>query len=543
MTINRENYLGNPNLKRANIPHEFTQEQVEEFIKCGQSPLYFIENYIRIVNIDQGLIPFNMYPFQKDIVQLVEKERFVICKMPRQTGKTTTIAAVLLWYIMFHEDFSIAILAHKSSQSREILGRIQLAYEHLPRWMQLGIVEWNKGNIELENGSKMLAASTSASAIRGGSFNLIYLDEFAFVPTHIQEEFFASVYPTISSGQTSKVLITSTPNGLNLFYKLWTDSENDLNSYKRIDVHWSDVPGRDEKWRAETIRNTSEEQFRIEFECEFIGSSNTLISPSVLRRLVYNNPLASNEHTRIYQEPKDGRIYVLIADTARGVENDYSAFIVYDVSELPTQVVAVYQNNTLSPMLYPDIIAGFAKKYNNAWILVESNDIGSSVVSALHNELEIENILMASSRGRAGQILSSGFGTSGQYFGVRTTKQVKRVGCLNIKTVIENDQLLINDYKILEELTSFVQRGDSYQAEDGKHDDLVMCLVLFGWLTEQEYWKELTNSDIRKHIQNQQAHVIEEDMTPFGFVNDGRDVFSDRDPYEVIDWETGERVF
>jgi len=541
--MNRENYLGNPNLKRANIPVEFTPEQVEEFIKCGQSPLYFIETYIKIVNIDQGLIPFNLYQFQKNIVELVEKERFVICKMPRQTGKTTTIAAVLLWYAMFHEDFSIAILAHKSSQSREILGRIQLAYEHLPRWLQLGIVEWNKGNIELENGSKMLAASTSASAIRGGSFNLIYLDEFAFVPTHIQEEFFASVYPTISSGQTSKVLITSTPNGLNLFFKLWTDSENGLNNYKRIDVHWSDVPGRDENWRRQTIQNTSEEQFRIEFECEFIGSSNTLISPSVLRRLVYINPKSSNEHTRIYEEPKQGRLYLMIVDTARGVENDYSAISVLDVSEFPFKVVCVYQNNTISPMVYPEVIAGFAKQYNNAYILVESNDIGGSVVNSLHRELEVENILMSSARGRAGQVLSSGFGPSGQYLGVRTTKQVKRVGCLNLKTLIENNQLTINDYKILEELTSFVQRGDSYQAEEGKHDDLVMCLVLFGWLSEQEYWKEITNSNIRKELQAQQSHIVEEDLTPFGFINDGRELDPDNLPYEIVDWESGERVF
>lgn len=543
MSQNRENYLGNPNLKRANIPVEFTQEQVEEFIKCSQSPLYFIENYIQIVNIDQGLIPFSMYDFQKEIVELVEKERFVICKMPRQTGKTTTVAAVLLWYTMFHEDFSIAILAHKSAQSREILGRIQLAYEHLPRWMQLGIVEWNKGNIELENGSKMLAASTSASAIRGGSFNLIYLDEFAFVPTHIQEEFFASVYPTISSGQTSKVLITSTPNGLNLFYKLWTDSENNNNNYKRIDVHWSDVPGRDEKWRDETIRNTSEDQFRIEFECEFIGSTNTLISPSVLRRLVYLNAIASNEHTRIYIEPQHKHNYVIIADTSRGVENDYSAFVVLDVSDLPTKVVAVYQNNTISPMSYPEVIAGFAKKYNDAWMLVESNDIGLSIAEALHNELEVDNVLMSSARGRAGQVLSSGFGPTGQYFGVRTTKQVKRVGCLNLKTLIENDQLVINDYKILEELTSFVQKADSFSAEDGKHDDLAMCLVLYGWLSVQDYWKELTNSDIRKQIQTQHQEFVEEDLAPFGIIDDGRDEWSDREPFEVIDWETGERVF
>ena len=328
----RENYLGNPNLKRSNVAQDFTEDQIKEFVKCSQDPYYFITKYIQIVNIDEGLIPFKPYDFQKDIIELVKDERFVICKMPRQTGKTTTIAAVLLWYIMFNETFNVAILAHKSAQSRDILGRIQLAYEHLPRWLQLGVVEWNKGNLELENGSKILAASTSASAIRGGSFNLIYLDEFAFVPTHIQEEFFASVYPTISSGNTSKVLVTSTPNGLNLFYKLWSDSEEGLNDYKRIDVHWSDVPGRDEAWKEQTIKNTSADQFRVEFECEFIGSSNTLISPSVLKRLVYKQAEFSNEHTRVYKKPEEGHTYFAMVDTARGVNNDYSTIVVVDTT-------------------------------------------------------------------------------------------------------------------------------------------------------------------------------------------------------------------
>ena len=518
----KENYLGNPNLKRANIPQEFTPEQVEEFVKCSQDPLYFIQEYINIVNIDEGLIKFEPYDFQKEIIELVKDERFVICKMPRQTGKTTTICAVLLWYMMFTESFNIAILAHKSSQSRDILGRIQLAYEHLPRWLQLGIVEWNKGNVELENGSKILAASTSASSIRGGSFNLIYLDEFAFVPTHVQEEFFASVYPTISSGQTSKVLITSTPNGLNLFYKLWHDSEEDLNEYKRIDVHWSDVPGRDKEWQEQTIRNTSEEQFRQEFECEFIGSTNTLISPSVLKRLVYEKPLTQNEHVRVYDEPKPKHIYTIVVDTSRGVNQDYSAFAVIDATELPHKVVCCYQNNEISPMQYPQVIQGFAKSYNEAFVLVESNDIGMAVAESLHSELEVDNVLMSAARGRAGQVLSSGFGGVGQqYLGVRTTKQVKRNGCLHLKTIIEKDQLIINDYKVLEELTHFVQKGESYEAEGGNHDDLVMCLVLYGWLCVQDYYKELISSDIRKHIQDQNAKIVEDDMIPFGFVNDG----------------------
>tara|TARA_R110000822_G_scaffold3972_2_gene16958 strand:- start:6067 stop:7674 length:1608 start_codon:yes stop_codon:yes gene_type:complete len=517
----RENYLGNPNLKRANVPQEFTPEQVAEFVKCSQDPLHFIKTHIQIVNVDQGLIPFNLYDFQEDIVNLIQDERFVICKMPRQTGKTTTVAAVLLWYLMFHESFSIAILAHKSQQSREILSRIALAYEHLPRWLQLGVVEWNKGNVELENGSKILAASTSASAIRGGSFNLIYLDEFAFVPTHIQEEFFASVYPTISSGQTSKVLITSTPNGLNLFYKIWNDSENGHNDYKRIDVHWSDVPGRDAKWKEQTIRNTSEDQFRVEFECEFIGSSNTLIAPNTLKRLVYERPIFENEHTRVYVQPEMDHTYFLLVDTARGVNKDASAIICIDVTQLPAAVVAVYQNNDISPFNFPQVIAQFHRKYNMAYMLVESNDIGMSVVETLHNDMELENVLMSAARGRAGQVLSSGFGSGGQYFGVKTTKQVKRTGCLNLKTLIEGDQLVINDFRILDELTHFIQKAESWEADGGNHDDLVMCLVLFGWLSIQDYYKEISSTDVRKYLQDGQQKFIEEEVLPFGFLNDG----------------------
>ncbi len=540
----RENYLGNPNLKRANVPVEFTEEQIQEFIKCSKNPVYFIRKYIKIVNIDDGLVSFDLYDFQEEIVKLVNNERFVICKMPRQSGKTTTVGATLLWYAMFHENFNIAILAHKSAQSRDILSRIQLAFEHLPRWLQLGIVEWNKGNIELENGSKILAASTSASSVRGGSYNLIYLDEFAFVPSHIQEEFFSSVYPTISSGQSSKVLVTSTPNGLNLFYKLWINSEENRNSYKRIDVHWSDVPGRDEKWKEETIRNTSEEQFRIEFECEFIGSSNTLISPSKLRTLVYKDPIHQNDHMRIYEKSIENHIYTIVVDTARGTMGDYSAFLILDVSEIPYRVVACYQNNEIAPMVYPNIIFEYQKMYNEAYILIESNDIGMAVANVLQSDLEAPNILMSAARGRAGQVLSSGFGGIGQqYLGVRTTKQVKRVGCLQLKTLIEGNKLLFVDYPLLEEMTRFISKGESWQAEEGYHDDLMMCMVLFGWLANQEYFKELTNIDIRRNIEQQNLRYIEEDVSPFGIISDGHDYHNESGGIEVIDWESGDRVF
>ena len=514
-----ESYLGNQNLKRSNVKHSWTPNEVNEWLKCSQDPEYFIEKYIKIVNVDRGLVNFNLYDYQKDIVKLSVNERFVICKMPRQCGKTTTLVGIILWYILFHQNYQVAILAHKLQQAREILSRIQLAYEHLPKWIQQGIVEWNKGNIELENGSKILASATSSSAIRGGSFNLVYLDEFAFVENNMQESFFASVYPTISSGQTTKVLITSTPNGLNMFYKIWTDSEEGKNDYKRIDVHWSEVPGRDEAWKKETIRNTSEDQFRVEFECEFIGSAHTLISATKLRTLRSIPPEASNPDTRIFKQPAEGRQYVTVVDTARGVQGDYSAFVIFDVSELPYRVVASYRNNMISPLLYPNIVYQLSKHYNRAYILVETNDIGEQIANILHHDLEYENVLTTVNNGRSGQVISPGFGQATR-MGVKTSKQVKRIGCMGLKTQVESDKLIINDERILYELFRFVNIGDSYEAEEG-HDDMVMCCVLFAWAMEQSYMKELTSVDLRQRLEQENEDALDENMLPFGIINRG----------------------
>jgi hypothetical protein len=514
-----ESYLGNQNLKRSNVKHIWTPDQVTEWVKCSQDPIYFIETYVKIVNIDKGLVGFSLYEYQQDIVLKAVENRFVICKMPRQCGKTTTIVGVMLWYILFHENYSIAILAHKLSQSREILSRIQLAYEHLPKWLQQGIAEWNKGNIELENGSKILASATSSSAIRGGSFNLVYLDEFAFVDNNMQADFFASVYPTISSGTTSKVLITSTPNGLNMFYKLWIDSEEGKNDYVRVDVHWSQMPGRDEKWKQETIRNTSEDQFRVEFECEFVGSTNTLIRPSKLRLLRSAVPIVFNEDIHVFHKPEDGHQYFTVVDTSRGVSGDYSAFVIFDVSVLPYKVVATYRNNIISPLLYPNVVFQMSKHYNNAYILVETNDIGEQVANILKYDLEYENVLTTVNNGRSGQLISAGFGQQTR-LGVRTTKQVKRIGCLNFKTQVESDKIILNDERLLYELFRFVNIGESYEAEEG-HDDLVMCCVLFAWAMNQTYVIELTSVDLRQKIEQENENAMEEHLLPFGVISRG----------------------
>lgn len=528
-----ETYLGNPKLKRSNVVVEYTAEQIAEYLKCSEDPIYFVKTYCKIVNVDRGLVQFELWDFQEEMIEQFDANRFVICKMPRQVGKTTTVAAFMLWKVLFFKNYSIAILANKDRQAREILSRIQLMFEHLPKWLQMGVTEWNKGNIELENESKILAAATSSSAVRGGSFNLVYLDEFAFVPTNIQEEFFASVYPTISSGQTTKVLITSTPNGLNLFYKIWTDSEEGRNLYKRVDVHWSQIPGRDEKWKNETISNTSEDQFRQEFECEFLGSSNTLIHPTKLRTLVYRQPIKRNDlGLKIYSEPERGTIYGMVVDTARGVGGDYSAFIVVNVSTFPYRLVATFKNNLISPLVFPNVIQQTAKYYNDAIVLVETNDIGQQVADILYHDLEYEGVLATANNGRAGQSLSGGFATS-THRGVKTTKQVKRIGCSTLKTLVESDKFIIEDYDMIYELSRFSQKGQSYEAEDG-HDDLAMCAVLFSWLTTQPYLKELTDIDIRKKIFEQNEQMFEQEMTPFGFYSSG-DEYSDNMVNEPID--------
>ena len=516
-------YLGNPLLKKANTPIEFTQEQIEEYIKCKDDPVYFAQNYVQIVTLDHGLQPFKTYDFQEKLIKNFHENRFNICKMPRQTGKSTTCVSYLLHYAIFNDSVNIGILANKATTARELLARLATAYENLPKWMQQGILVWNKGNIELENGSKILAASTSASAVRGMSFNILFLDEFAFVPNHIADAFFASVYPTITSGKSTKVIIVSTPHGMNHFYRMWTDAEKSRNEYVPTDVHWSEVPGRDAVWKEQTIANTSEQQFKIEFECEFLGSVDTLIAPSKLKALVFEKAIESNASLDIYEKVRDKHDYAITVDVARGVGNDYSAFVVVDITTFPHKVVAKYRDNTIKPMLFPSIIYQVAQNYNNAFILCEVNDVGDQVAAILQYDLEYQNLLMCSMRGRAGQIVGQGFSGNKTQLGVKMSKTVKKVGSLNLKTMIEEDKLIFCDYDIISELTTFISKSNSFEAEEGCNDALAMCLVIYAWLVAQDYFKELTDQDVRKRLYEEQKNQIEQDMAPFGFIDDGLD--------------------
>ena len=528
MSSKSNKYLGNANLKSAGVNINFSPEQIEEYMKCANDPLYFISNYVKIVSLDKGLVPFTPYDFQEEMIESVHKNRFVIMKCPRQSGKSTTMVSYLLHYILFNQNMSVAILANKLSTARELLGRLKLAYEYLPMWLQQGVVEWNKGSIVLENGSKALAAATSSSAVRGGSYNCIMLDEFAYVPQNVAEEFFSSVYPTITSGKDTKVIIVSTPKGLNMFYRLWVNAtkkpgEEGKNEYFALDVHWRDVPGRDDEWKKQTIANTSVEQFRTEFETEFLGSMHTLVAPEKLKCLVYRTPeFINNEGLRIYQRPIPDHKYIMVVDTARGQGQDYHAFSVVDVSCIPYRVVATFRNNILAPMLYPNAIYPIARQYNNAYTLVEINDIGGQVADILHDELEYDNIIYVSMQGRKGQVVNGGFGAKGSSInGVKTSTAVKRIGCSILKNLIEDTKLIVEDFNTVDELTTFVAKGDSFEAEDNHHDDLAMTLVLFSWLTTQSYFKSITGSDIRKDLYEEQIKNLEEEMTPFGFVDDG----------------------
>ena len=514
-------YLGNPNLKKANVAQEWTKEGLEEYSICMKDPIYFIQKYVRIISLDEGLISFKLYDFQKEMVGTFHNNRFTICKLPRQSGKSTTIIAYLLHYILFNPTVNIAILANKAAVARDLLGRLQLAYEQLPKWLQQGVMSWNKGSLELENGSKILASSTSASAVRGGSYNIIFLDEFAYVPANVAEQFFSSVYPTISAGTTTKVIIVSTPHGMNMFYKLWMDAENERNSYVPIEVHWSEIPGRDVAWKDETIKNTSQSQFNSEFECEFLGSIDTLITPARLRTLAYKDPIQSNAGLDLYEKPQKNHTYVLTADVSRGTSNDYSAFIVFDVTEMPYKIVVKYRDNEIKPLIFPSKIYDVARAFNQSFVLIEINDIGEQVANAMQFDLEYDNMIMASMRGRAGQVMGGGFSGGRAQLGVRTTKSVKKTGCSNLKQLVEDSKLIVEDYDCINELSTFIVKGHSFEADEGCTDDLVACMFLFAWATDQTYFKELTDVDIRATMMREQQDALEQDLAPFGFVITG----------------------
>jgi hypothetical protein len=512
-------YNSNQLLKAANVKIPFTQEQVQEYLKCAKDPIYFIENYCKIVSLDHGLIPFKLYDCQREKVKIIHENRKVILMEGRQQGKTTTSAAYILWYTLFQDNKAVAILANKATAAREVLNRYQLMYEHLPSWLQQGVTTWNKGDIELENGSKVFTAATSASGIRGKSVNMLYVDETAIIPNNVAEDFFTSVYPTISAGETTKILLSSTPLGYNHFWKFWNDAEQGNNDFVPLFIPYWKIPGRDEKWAEEQKRQLGELKFNQEVLCTFLGSSLTLIRSDIIAKLSPSKYKYSKDGLDVIQEPIAGHTYVMVVDTARGVGGDYSTFNIVDISEVPYKQVAKYRDNKISPMLFPSVIYKVAKDYNEAYVLIEVN-VSDQVASILYSELEYENILFVN-RTANGQVVSGGFGGGKAQLGVLTDKKVKRIGCMNFKSLVEENKLLIQDADTIAEISTFIETKGSYAADDGYHDDLVMPLVLFGWLTSNPYFKELNDVNIRQIMYENHIKQIEEDLTPFGNILDG----------------------
>jgi hypothetical protein len=514
MIINKiKNYLANPKLKRIGVDIDFSPEEVEEYVKCAQDPIYFIENYVKIITLDKGFIKISLYPFQRDAITEINNNRRVVVKAGRQVGKTTMVVGYILWYILFNEDKTVAILANKAATSREILARIKIAYEALPLWLQQGVRTWNKGDIELENNCRIMATSTASSAIRGFSISLLYLDEFAFVPSNIADEFFTSVYPTISSGTTSKILISSTPNGMNHFYKMWTDAVEGNNGFVAIEANWRQVPGRDEKWAADQRSVLGEQKYLQEMECEFMGSSGTLLNAAALKNLAIVKPVFTNdEGLSVYKTPIEGRNYIIVVDTSRGRGLDYSAFVVVDITESPYEVVATFRNNEISPVVYPTVLRKIGKYYLDAYILVEVNDNGQQISDLLFDDYEYENLISTTEAGK--KIVASWSFNNKSVRGVRTTKSVKRLGCSMMKDLIEKQKLVITDFNLISELSTFIAKGSSYEAEEGSHDDLVMCVVLFSWLSNQEIFSDFTQVNMKQKLYEQQLRLIEEESLP-----------------------------
>ena len=512
-------YNNNINLKAVGVPVQYTQEQLKEYIKCKDDPIYFIETYCKIISLDLGLVPFKLYEYQKKFILSMHNNNRVCSMQPRQSGKTQVVAAHLLYYTTFNDNKTVAILANKAAASREILSRYQLMFEYLPSFLQQGVKTYNKGDIELENGSKVFTGATSSSGIRGRSVNVLYVDEVAIIPNNVAEDFFTATYPTISSGKTTKIILTSTPLGYNHFWKFWNEAENCINGFVPIRVQYWEHPDRDEVWAAKQKELLGELKYQQEILCSFLGSSSTLINSDALARLSASPYIYSKDNLDVYERPLVDRIYAMIVDVSKGVGGDYSAFTIIDITETPYKIVAKYKDNYISPLLYPNIIYKMGMEYNEANILIEGN-IGEQVGYILYEELEYENILFIN-RSTNGQSITGGFGQGRAQVGVITDKKVKRIGCSSLKMLIEENKLLIPDGDIISELSTFIETKGSYAADIGYHDDLVMTLVLFGWLVNQPYFKELNNVDLRQMVYQNQMRQIEDGLTPFGFYNDG----------------------
>ena len=523
---NNDSYMGNELLKREGAVHQYTSDEVTEYLKCSKDPIYFCQKYMKIRHVDRGIVAYDPYPYQNTMMSILDSNRFSIINAPRQSGKTVAVLGYLLWFVIFNDAKSVGIIANKKETAIDILGRLQFAYENLPKFLQQGIAEYNKGSMKLENQSFLIASATSGSAARSYSFSLLYVEEVAHIENYLWEDFWHSVAPTISSGKESKVILVSTPKGMNHFYKLWTDAERGKNTFIPMHVNWWEVPDRDDAWKKEIIDTFGEEHFLQEYSTEFLGSSNTLLSSGALKRLVYTDPIYEKDKLKIYENPikttetAEAHTYLVTVDTSEGLGKDYHVVCAWDISSSPYTLAAIYRDNDLTPMLLPDIIYKIATDYNEAFVLIEvNNPHGHEAAKTIYDDLEYENVVFCKSQGRKGQIITSGFSTKMNY-GVKQSVATKRVGCSNLKSLIESNKMVVNDFNFISELTTFIAVKNSFAAEDGCNDDIVMCAVMFAWATTQQYLKDLLVMDVRVETYKNKIAAIEEDLTPFGFGDD-----------------------
>ena len=499
---NEFGYLGNPNVKRDGVESEFSIDEIREYKKCMQDPAYFAKTYAKVISLDKGLVSFDLWPYQEDMFDHFHKNRFSIVLACRQSGKSISSVIFLLWFACFHPEKTIAILANKGAVAREMLARITLALENLPFFLQPGCKALNKGSIEFSNNSKIIAAATSGSSIRGLSINLLFLDEFAFVENDAQ--FYTSTYPVISSGKDTKIIITSTANGVgNVYHKLWEGAATNTNEFKPFRVDWWDVPGRDEAWKESTIANTSSLQFDQEFGNSFHGRGNTLIPANELLAQKALDPISFTENIFVYENPVENHQYIMTVDVAKGRGLDYSTFTIIDVSVDPFKQVCVFRDNNISPILFPDLIYKWANYYNEAYTIIESNDQGAVVCNGLYYDLEYENMYVESMVKR-------------NALGATMTKRLKRIGCSAVKDLIIEKKLHIIDANTIIEMSTFVNRGSSWEASGNNHDDLMMNLVLFSWFTTTDIFHGITDIDMKTLLYKEQLQAIQDDMLPFG---------------------------
>jgi len=511
MLNQKESYLGNPNVKRDGVQQQYTKDQLQEYIKCSNDPVYFAKTYLKVISLDDGLIPFQLYPYQEEMFKHFNENRFSIVLACRQSGKSISSVAYILWYVCFHSEKTVAILANKGAVAREMLARISLMLENLPFFLQPGCKALNKGSIEFSNNSRIIAAATSGSSIRGLSVNLLFLDEFAFVER--ANEFYTSTYPVISAGRETKVIITSTANGIgNTFHKIWEGAIQIVNEFSPFTVNWWDVPGRDEEWKRQTIANTSQLQFDQEFGNTFFGTGDTLVNAETLLSFRAKPPKKVFEggDLLVYEEPIKGHDYIMTVDVSKGRGQDYSTFTVIDIGTRPFKQVAVYRNNTISPILFPNIIYKYANLYNEAYVIIEANDSGQLVCQGLYQDMEYENIHMESA-------------VKADRIGIEMNRKVKRIGCSGIKDILENRKLDIIDEETILEVSTFVSKGQSYEASDGNHDDLMMNLVMFGYFVSTQYFSDMTDINLKELMFERKMQEIHDDVPPFGHIDDGVD--------------------